>query len=101
MGIVIIILAAKLKQAAIFQNDDEDVEKIGAAAFYIMIIFGCIAVVLSFLGVLTAKCNKCFCNACVSNMKIEDFMKTEILIHKLFIGAHVSNFTYSLVSGPS
>jgi len=64
MGIVIIILAAKLKQAVIFKNDNPDVEKIGSAAFYIMIIFGCIAVAIAFLGGLTAKCNKCFCNAC-------------------------------------
>ena len=66
MGIVIIILGAKIRQAAIFKNDDPTVEKIGSAAFYIMIIFGCIAVVIAILGVLTAKCNKCFCNACVS-----------------------------------
>jgi len=90
MGIVIIILAAKLKQAVIFQNDDPTVEKIGSAAFYIMIIFGCIAVVLSFLGVLTAKCNKCFCNAC--------FGFWSLVVFILFLAAGVILFVIGTVS---
>lgn len=66
MGIVIIILGAKLRQAAIFKNDDPTVEKIGSAAFYIMIIFGSVAIALCILGLLSARCKHWFCNGCVS-----------------------------------
>jgi hypothetical protein len=67
MGVVIIILAAKLRQVSIFKSDNEDVQRIGDAAFFLMIIFGCIAAAISILGFLTAWCNKCFCIGCVSD----------------------------------
>ena len=69
MGIVIIILGAKLRGSEIFKSAEEEsqVKKLGDAAFYIMIIFACLAVAAGILGFITAKCNKCFCIGCVSN----------------------------------
>jgi len=66
MGIVIIILGVKLKSSEIFKSAQSDttVKSIGDAAFYIMIIFACLAVVIGILGLITAKCNKCFCLGC-------------------------------------
>jgi hypothetical protein len=68
MGIVIIILATKLRQVAIFKSDNLSVQKIGDAAFFLMIIFGCVAAVISILGALTAWCNKCVFIGCVSEI---------------------------------
>ena len=68
MGIVILILGAKLRGSEIFKSADagSEAERLGDAAFYIMIIFASLAIAVAILGVITAKCNKCFCIGCVS-----------------------------------
>jgi len=60
MGIVIIILGAKLHMSEIFKNSEEgsSVEEIGRAAFIIMIIFASLAILAGVLGIITANCNK-------------------------------------------
>jgi fatty acid desaturase len=66
MGIVIIILAAKVKEADIFESSDDDIKRTGRNAFYLMIIFACFALGLSALGFVTAKWHKWQLVGCVS-----------------------------------
>jgi len=58
MAIVIIILAAKVRNADIFESSDDDIKRTGRNAFYLMIIFACLALGLSGLGFVTAKWHK-------------------------------------------
>jgi len=92
MGIVIIILGVKLKNSEVFRNGerDETVRKVGDAAFYIMIIFACLAVVAGILGLCTAKFNKCFCIGC--------FAFWSFIIGLLFLAAGVILFVIGTAS---
>lgn len=55
MAIVIVVLAAKVKEADIFESSDDDIKKTGRNAFYLMIIFACLGLGVGTLGFVTAK----------------------------------------------
>lgn len=65
MGVAIIVLAAKVKDADIFDSADDEIKRIGKLAFNLMIIFACFAVGISFLGFITAKFTKWYLVGCV------------------------------------
>lgn len=65
MGIVIIVLSVKVKEADIFDSADDDIKKIGKSAFYLMVIFACFALGVSALGFVTAKWHKWYLVGCV------------------------------------
>lgn len=65
MGIAIIVLAAKVREADIYDSANSEIKKSGNAAFYLMIIFACFAVGLSALGFVTAKWPKWYLVGCV------------------------------------
>ena len=76
MAIVIIVLAAKIKMSDVYKNADSNVTKIGRAAFYLMIIFACGAILITFLGAIVAWKNKCCLVCCVSYNKVmREFIK--------------------------
>lgn len=68
MGIVIIILSVKIKDADIYESAEDEVKKFGRAAFFLMIVMGCLALGTAIIGGLTAKWDRWPCIACVSNI---------------------------------
>jgi hypothetical protein len=67
MGAIIIGLSFYLHGAEFFQSsDNEKVQKIGDVAFYIMIIFGGLAIISALLAFLTVYCNNKACSSFVS-----------------------------------
>lgn len=62
MGGIILGLAFYLHGAPFFTSSgNENVEKIGDVAFYLIIIFGALCILTALLGFLTAWCNKNVC----------------------------------------
>ena len=70
MGIVIVILAAKVKEADIYDSANTEIKRIGNAAFYLMIIFACFSLVVSLLGGATAKWPKWQLIGCVRSSSL-------------------------------
>ena len=68
MGIAIIVLAAKVREADLYDNADDEVKRVGRNAFYLMIIFAVFALALSALGFVTAKWHKWWLVGCVSSL---------------------------------
>ena len=66
MGIAIIVLSAKIKEADLFDSADDNVKKTGRSAFYLMVIFACFALGVSALGFITAKWHKWWLVGCVN-----------------------------------
>lgn len=66
MGIAIIVLAAKVREADLYDSADDEVKRVGRNAFYLMIIFAVFALALSTLGFVTAKWHKWWLVGCVS-----------------------------------
>jgi CDP-diglyceride synthetase len=66
LAIVIIVLAVKVKEADVYKNNNDKVERVGNAAFLLMIIFATLALVASVLGGLTSWLNRKLCIGCVS-----------------------------------
>lgn len=67
MGAIILGLAFYLNKNAFFENPPNDqVKKIGDAAFYVMVIFGSAGIAIGLLGLATSKWPKCFCLGIVS-----------------------------------
>ena len=67
MGGIILGLAFYLHGAPFFKSSgNENVEKIGDVAFYLIVIFGALCILCALLGFLTARCNKNICTGFVS-----------------------------------
>eukprot|EP00347_Sterkiella_histriomuscorum_P009260 403341888 len=66
MGIAIIVLSAKIKEADLFDSADDSVKRTGRSAFYLMVIFACFALGVAALGFITAKWHKWWLVGCYS-----------------------------------